>query len=141
MTGAARRGDASDLGPLQLAWLGDAVWELHQRRRRCFQAARAGALHAATVESVRAGTQAQQLQRLDPWLNDQEREMARRGRNRAGRGPRSIPPATYAQATGFETMIGWLFLVNPCRLAQLLEQLEESVPDPEPSLASNERPS
>lgn len=33
-------------------------------------------------------------------------------------------------------MIGWLFLVNPCRLAQLLERLEESVPSSEPSVSA-----
>ncbi|HBH74231.1 MAG TPA: ribonuclease III, partial [Synechococcales bacterium UBA10510] len=28
---------SGELGPLQLAWLGDAVWELHQRLRHCRQ--------------------------------------------------------------------------------------------------------
>ncbi|MDG2215512.1 MAG: ribonuclease III, partial [Synechococcus sp. cluster2_bin.235] len=28
--------------------------------------------------------------------------------------------------TGFETMIGWLFLQNPARLAQLLDRLEKT---------------
>jgi ribonuclease-3 family protein len=30
----------------------------------------------------------------------------------------------YGRATGFETMVGWLFLNNPVRLAELLDQLE-----------------
>jgi len=42
----------------------------------------------------------------------------------AGRGPRAVAAGAYALAMEFETMIGWLFLVNPCRLAQLLERLE-----------------
>ena len=117
---------ASDLGPLQLAWLGDAVWELHQRLRHCRQAGRAKDLHRAVVSEVRADAQAAALQRLDPWLTDEERDLVRRGRNRAGRGPRGGDPAAYGQATGFETMVGWLFLQNPARLAQLLDRLEES---------------
>ena len=117
---------ASDLGPLQLAWLGDAVWELHQRLRHCRQAGRAKDLHLAVVSEVRADAQAVALQRLDPWLTDEERDLVRRGRNRAGRGPRGGDPAAYGQATGFETMVGWLFLQNPARLAQLLDRLEES---------------
>ena len=117
---------ASDLGPLQLAWLGDAVWELHQRLRHCRQAGRAKDLHRAVVSEVRADAQAVALQRLDPWLTDEERDLVRRGRNRAGRGPRGGDPAAYGQATGFETMVGWLFLQNPARLAQLLDRLEES---------------
>ena len=63
---------------------------------------------------------------MDPWLTDEERDLVRRGRNRAGRGPRGGDPAAYGQATGFETMVGWLFLQNPARLAQLLDRLEES---------------
>jgi len=117
---------ASDLGPLQLAWLGDAVWELHQRLRHCRQAGRAKDLHRAVVSEVRADAQAAALQRLDPWLTDEERDLVRRGRNRAGRGPRGGDPAAYGRATGFETMVGWLFLQNPARLAQLLDRLEET---------------
>ena len=117
---------ASDLGPLQLAWLGDAVWELHQRLRHCRQAGRAKDLHRAVVSEVRADAQAAALQRLDPWLTDEERDLVRRGRNRAGRGPRGGDPAADGKATGFETMVGWLFLQNPARLAQLLDRLEET---------------
>ena len=117
---------ASDLGPLQLAWLGDAVWELHQRLRHCRQAGKAKDLHRAVVSEVRADAQAAALQRLDPWLTDEEKDLVRRGRNRAGRGPRSGDPAAYGKATGFETMVGWLFLQNPARLAQLLDRLEET---------------
>ena len=108
---------------LQLAWLGDAVWELHQRLRHCRQPGRSEDLHRAVVAEVRADAQAIALQRLEPWLEDEEKALVRRGRNRAGRGPRSADAATYGQATGFETMVGWLFLHNPDRLAQLLDQL------------------
>ena len=111
---------------LQLAWLGDAVWELHQRLRHCRQPGRSEDLHRAVVAEVRADAQAIALQRLEPWLEEEEKALVRRGRNRAGRGPRSADAATYGQATGFETMVGWLFLHNPDRLAQLLDQLEST---------------
>ncbi|MEC8215200.1 MAG: ribonuclease III domain-containing protein [Cyanobacteriota bacterium] len=117
---------SSDLGVLQLAWLGDAVWELHQRLRHCRQPGRSDDLHRAVVAEVRADAQAIALQRLEPWLEEEEKALVRRGRNRAGRGPRSADAATYGQATGFETMVGWLFLHNPDRLAQLLDQLEST---------------
>ena len=117
---------SSDLGVLQLAWLGDAVWELHQRLRHCQQPGRSDDLHRAVVAEVRADAQAIALQRLEPWLEEEEKALVRRGRNRAGRGPRSADAATYGQATGFETMVGWLFLHNPDRLAQLLDQLEST---------------
>ncbi len=117
-----------DLGPLQLAWLGDAVWELHQRLRRCRQPGRSADLHRAVVAEVRADAQAAALERLEPLLSATELEWVRRGRNRAGRGPRRGEAGLYGRATGFETMIGWLFLQDPNRLAQLLDQLEETDP-------------
>jgi len=121
---------SAELGPLQLAWLGDAVWELHQRLLRCRRPGRSADLHAAVVGAVKAEAQARALQWLEPRLSDEERELVRRGRNRAGRGPRRGDPGLYGQATGFETMLGWLFLQNPKRLAELLDLLEkyQSVP-------------
>jgi ribonuclease III family protein len=115
-----------DLGVLQLAWLGDAVWELHQRLRHCRRPARSSSLHRAVVGAVRAEAQVLALHSLEPFLSDPERELVRRGRNRAGRGPRRGDPGMYGQATGFETMLGWLFLQNPSRLAELLDHLEET---------------
>ena len=123
------RGGAEELGPLQLAWLGDAVWELHQRLRRCRRPGRADVLHKAVVAEVKADAQAAVLERLEPYLSDLERDLVRRGRNRAGRGPRRGEASVYGKATGFETMVGWLFLQNPARLAELLDRLEETEND------------
>jgi ribonuclease III family protein len=117
-----------ELGPLQLAWLGDGVWELHQRLRHCRAPARSQALHRQVVAEVRADAQALALQRLEPLLKEGELAWVRRGRNRAGRGPRRGDPATYGQATGFETLLGWLFLHDPPRLVELLDHLEEIDP-------------
>jgi len=117
-----------ELGPLQLAWLGDAVWELHQRMRRCRQPGRSADLHRAVVADVRADAQAQALDRLQEkgFLREEELEWVRKGRNKAGRGPRKGEAGVYGKATGFETMVGWLFLQNPSRLAQLLAELEDA---------------
>ena len=120
-------GSPDNLGPLQLAWLGDAVWEMHQRLRFCNRPGRSKDLHHAVVSEVKACAQAEALKFLEPFLNDMEKDLVRRGRNRAGRGPRKGDAATYALATGFETMVGWLFLKNPLRLAQLFEKLQESL--------------
>ena len=119
---------AADLGPLQLAWLGDAVWELHQRLRRCRQPGRSADLHRAVVAEVRADAQSAALAWLEQeeLLSAEELELVRKGRNRAGRGPRRGEAGTYGRATGFETMVGWLFLRNPSRLAELLARLEDA---------------
>ena len=126
--------DVDQLGPLQLAWIGDAVWELHQRLRHGSQPGRAHDLHRAVVADVRADAQAMRL----AWLEDHgllestERDLVRRGRNSAGRGPRPNEASVYGRATGFETMVGWLFLNNPARLAELLDHLEQAGSDPSP---------
>ncbi len=119
---------SGELGPLQLAWLGDGVWELHQRLRQCRVPGRSQALHRQVVAEVRADAQALALQRLEPLLKDEELDWVRRGRNRAGRGPRRGDAAIYGQATGFESLLGWLFLHDPQRLVELLDHLEENDP-------------
>jgi ribonuclease-3 family protein len=124
----------SPLPTAQLAWLGDAVWELHQRLRHCRRPARTSDLHRAVVASVQAEAQAEALQRLHPVLSEAERLLVLRGRNQAGQGPRRGAPGAYGQATGFETMLGWLFLQDPRRLAELLDHLEKT--DPTPPAAS-----
>jgi len=120
------------LGPLQLAWIGDAVWELHQRLRHGARPGRSDDLHRAVVADVRADAQSRFL----AWLEDrelldaQELDWVRRGRNSAGRGPRRADAAVYGRATGFETMVGWLFLNNPARLAELFDHLEQAGSNP-----------
>ncbi len=122
-------GSPDVLGPLQLAWLGDAVWEMHQRLKHCNKPGRAKDLHVAVVAEVKAEAQSNALLILEPHLSTIEKDLVRRGRNKSGRGSRKGDAAVYAKATGFETMIGWLFLKNPSRLAQLLDRLEESESD------------
>ena len=78
------------------------------------------------VSEVKASAQAISLSALEPYLNDQEKMLVKRGRNQSRKGPRGVDAATYGKATGFETMVGWLFLKKPERLAQLFDRLEES---------------
>ena len=61
------RGGADKLGPLQLAWIGDAVWALHQRLRLGARPGRSDALHKAVVAEVRADAQSNLL----AWLEQQ----------------------------------------------------------------------
>ncbi len=119
-------GSPDDLGPLRLAWLRDAIWELHQRIIFCKKPARSKDLHDAVVSKVKAEGQALALKKLEKYLTDSEKDFVRRGRNRVGRGSRKVDIAIYAKATGFETLVGWLFLKNPIRLAELLDLIDET---------------
>ncbi len=118
-------GCPDDLGTMQLAWLGDAVWEMHQRLRFSNKPAKARDLHLSVVSKVKAEAQANALENIDVYLTDIEKKFVKRGRNRVGRGPRKVDIAIYGKATGFETLIGWLFLKDPVRLAQLMDRLEQ----------------
>ena len=53
-------------------------------------------------------------------------DLIRRARNKIKRYPKSASsdPSIYSRATGFETLIGWLFLKDPQRLSTLFEYLE-----------------
>ena len=57
-------------------------------------------------------------------LNQNEIDLIRRARNKTKRYPKSSDPTIYSRATGFETLIGWLFLKDPQRLSTLFEYLE-----------------
>ena len=84
-------------------------------------------LHNAVVSEVNASSQANAITRIEPYLTDLEKDFFRRGRNKAGKGPKNVDAATYAIATGFETIVGWLFLKNPKRLADLLDLLDQPI--------------
>ena len=69
------------LGPLQLAWLGDSVWEMHQRLRYCSSPMRSKDLHNAVVIEVNASRQARAVREIEPFLTETEKEFLRRGRS------------------------------------------------------------
>lgn len=111
------------LSPTALAYLGDAVYELYVRRCYLLPPKRLQAYHNQVVAQVRAETQARHLQTLQPALTEAEQEIVRRARNAASKGPKRVDPALYQQATGFEALLGYLYLSDLQRLADLLRQL------------------
>ena len=112
------------IGVIQLAWLGDAVWELHQRLRYVHIPLKSKELHLSVVNEVKAQAQAKSLSEIEHLLNSFEIDLIRRARNKTKRFPKSTEPDTYSKATGFETLIGWLFLKDPKRLSKFFEYLD-----------------
>lgn len=117
-------GSPDDIGVIQLAWLGDSVWELHQRLRHVHIPSKSKDLHLSVVNEVKAKSQAKYLEDIEHLLNKFELDLLRRARNKSKRHPKYIDPVVYSKATSFETLIGWLFLKNPNRLSKLFEYLE-----------------
>jgi len=90
------------------------------------QPGRSDSLHrSAFVERSRAEAQAGALERFGALLSAAERRLVRPGTQPGRAWTRRGDRPSYGRATGFETMVGWLFLRNPGRLAQLLDQLEQ----------------
>ena len=76
------------------------------------------------VNEVKAISQSNSLSQIEHLLNTNEINLIRRARNKTKRYPKSSDPTVYSRATGFETLIGWLFLKDPQRLSILFEYLE-----------------
>ena len=108
--------DLHTLSPLALAFVGDGVYSLMVRERLLSQANRpVNDLHHLAVREVRAEAQAAAIQRVLPILTEEETAVFKRGRNahtaRSG--------ADYHNATGLESLFGWLYLSD--RLARVRE--------------------
>jgi ribonuclease III family protein len=116
------------LPPAALAYLGDAVYELYVRRFYLLPPKRLQSYHGQVVAQVRAERQAEHLRSLTPFLTESELEVVKRGRNATTGCPKRVDPSIYQQATSLETLIGYLHLTNPQRLAQLLAQLKLDPP-------------
>ena len=117
-------GSPEEIGVIQLAWLGDSVWELHQRLRHVHFPLKSRDLHLSVVQEVKANSQSKSLAEIEHLLSAHEIDLIRRARNKSKRCPKSTDPTVYSRATGFETLIGWLFLKDPKRLSTLFEYLE-----------------
>lgn len=111
------------LSPNSLAYLGDVVYELYVRTHYLLPPKRISTYHSQVVAQVRAESQAAQLQQLKPHLTELEHQILLRGRNASQRKPKRLSAAIYQQASSLETLIGYLYLRNPQRLAQLLAKI------------------
>lgn len=113
------------LSPLVLAYIGDAVFELYVRARLITKVHKVQELHQHAVRYVKAASQSQFLARLQPHLSEEEMQIMRRGRNAKGSVPRNANVVEYRRSTGFETLIGYLYLIGETvRLKELLALIE-----------------
>ena len=111
------------LSPVCLAYIGDAVFELYVRLAFLWPPRRIQTLHGEVTDQVKAEQQAAYLQQLEPELRKAEREIVRRGRNGTTGRPRRVAAHIYRQATGFEALLGYLYITDRTRLWELLSHL------------------
>ena len=117
------RAELMQMKPLVLAFVGDCVYELYIRNYLISEKYRdVNELHRKSVFFVKAKAQAYILRALEPELNDEERNIVRRGRNDPHTVPKNAEVADYRQATAYEALIGYLYLSGSARLAAILEK-------------------
>lgn len=102
------------LSPLVWAYVGDSVYELYVRTNLVNNSnAKPHKLHIESIKYVKAEAQAQMLEKIDKFLTDEEKEIARRGRNAQNHHvAKNANTADYAHSTGFEALIGYLYLTR-----------------------------
>ena len=120
------------LNPLQLAYIGDGVWELLVRTRIIYKGRSARHVHKDAVACVNAGAQAEAFRRIEPLLTEAEADIARRGRNAHAHhaAPKNQDAADYRAATALEALIGYLYLIGAeDRLLTLFKHSQEDAKD------------
>ena len=100
------------LSPLQLAYIGDTVWDLLIRSRTLWRGLNVTHMHQEAVRRVNAAAQHAALRRVEALLTPEEAAIVHRGRNAHPKhhAPKNQDPADYAAATGLEALIGYLYL-------------------------------
>jgi ribonuclease-3 family protein len=114
-----------EYSPVVLAYIGDAVFELMVRTHMvCAGNNKIHNLHLSTVELVQAKSQACIVRYIFPLLTEKEQDIVKRGRNAKGTVPKNADPAEYSLSTGFEALLGYLYLQgNEERLNGLVKKI------------------
>ena len=117
--------DIKQMSPLVFAYMGDAVYEKYIREYVIRQGlCKNGLLHKKSIKYVSAKGQAEILERLEPNLTEEELDIVRRGRNSNPHSTaKNADVIVYKYATGFEALIGYLYLTGQeKRLTEILAE-------------------
>ncbi|MFS0784850.1 Mini-ribonuclease 3 [Shouchella sp. 1P09AA] len=122
------------LNGLALAYMGDAVFEKHVRFELLKDGAvRPNRLHRAATTYVSAKAQSYILHELENkgWLSEADIAVVKRGRNaKSHTVPKNTDIATYRNSTGFEALLGYLYVLEENeRLEQLMNQAVQIIKD------------
>ena len=120
--------DIHEMSPLALAFVGDSVLELLVRQRLVeHHRLSAGKLNAEKVKYVSARAQFREEQLLEPLFTEEELAVFKRGRNASKASvAKHASPEEYRASTGFECLLGWLYLQGRNdRIQELFDALWE----------------
>ena len=119
--------EARQISPLVLAFIGDGVQTLYVRTKFVLTSTLPpNELHKRTTEKVKAVSQAKQIKSLLSVLTEEELAIFKRARNsNVQSSAKNASLADYKQASGYEAVIGYLYLTaNHERLNYLLQYAE-----------------
>ena len=120
--------DINNINVIVLAYLGDAIYEVYIRESLINKGInKVERLQEESVKYVSAKGQAKILDNLISTgiLTEEESDIVKRGRNyKRSAHPKNTDIVTYKYATGFETLIGYLYLTNKDRLNEILNQID-----------------
>ncbi|WP_166246029.1 Mini-ribonuclease 3 [Paenibacillus turpanensis] len=116
--------DPGLLHPLALAYLGDAVYEVFVRQYLISRPNnKPNHMHREATSFVSAKAQCRSIEALMPMLSEEEIDIYKRGRNaKSATSPKNTDVVVYRISTGFECLIGYLYLRGRWdRLRELME--------------------
>lgn len=123
------RGRVKKLSPVVLAFVGDAAYSLFVREGLVLSSDyKTGELQKMSSAQVSAKGQASLFSKIEGKLTEEEREIFLRGRNaKKPTKSKSASVAEYNISTGFEAVIGFLYLSGDYqRISELLTEQDEN---------------
>ena len=105
---------AKNLSPVVLAFIGDAVYSLFVREKLTFNNdSKTGMLNKLAISEVRATAQSEFIKEILSLLTEEELSIFKRGRNaKKTTRSKSASIADYNNSTGFEALLGYLYLTG-----------------------------
>ena len=107
--------EARMLNPLQLALIGDGVYEIFIRNYILSNniSLNANKIHVKSISYVKAKSQSDIMHQLESLLKEDELSIYKRGRNaKSATIPKNADVIDYRIATGFEALVGYLYLIG-----------------------------
>lgn len=118
--------EARNLNPLQLALIGDGVYEIFVRSYILSNNIDLSAhkIHINAIGYVKAKSQSTIIHNLESDLTEEEVYIFKRGRNtKSATVPKNADVRDYRAATGFESLVGYLYLIgDKVRLEYILSK-------------------
>ncbi len=113
----------NEYSPLVLAYMGDAVYELYIRSLLVSgHNTQVNKLHKEATKYVKAKAQSEILEKIYPYLTEEEITVFKRGRNaHSYTSAKNADIVDYRRATGFEALMGYLYITGSMeRLRELI---------------------